>query len=225
MTRNDTATRRTVTGIVSAVGLFAGADSYTHIYGLARDWHASIISAALTPLTADGMVFASTAAMFAATRQGRPIPARARFWFWVGTIITIVSNGASGWRYGTGTALLNLWPVVAYIGCMEVLTWMLQHLWGPQKKPVTSTATLRATKTETIVPAPQAPEPQDIKPGLRQYAPRRPLDELLADARVQFADMLTAGKLPASRAIQDIVRCGPGKAEQVLARLAELQSS
>ena len=37
MTANDTATRRVTTGIVLAVGLFAGSDSYSHIYTLARD--------------------------------------------------------------------------------------------------------------------------------------------------------------------------------------------
>jgi len=35
MTANDTATRRVTTGIVLAVGLFAGSDSYSHIYTLA----------------------------------------------------------------------------------------------------------------------------------------------------------------------------------------------
>ena len=37
MTANDTATRRVTTGIVLAVGLFAGSDSYSHIYTIARD--------------------------------------------------------------------------------------------------------------------------------------------------------------------------------------------
>jgi hypothetical protein len=37
MTANDTATRRVTTGIVLAVGLFAGSDSHSHIYTLARD--------------------------------------------------------------------------------------------------------------------------------------------------------------------------------------------
>ena len=47
MTANDTATRRVTTGIVLAVGLFAGGDSYSHIYTLARDHGQAIASAAL----------------------------------------------------------------------------------------------------------------------------------------------------------------------------------
>ena len=39
MTANDTATRRVTTGIVLAVGLFAGSGSYSHIYTLARHHH------------------------------------------------------------------------------------------------------------------------------------------------------------------------------------------
>jgi len=47
MTANDTATRRVTTGIVLAVGVFAGNDSYSHIYTLARDHGQPITSAAL----------------------------------------------------------------------------------------------------------------------------------------------------------------------------------
>jgi hypothetical protein len=47
ITANDTATRRVTTGIVLAVGLFAGNDSYSHIYTLARDHGQAITSAAL----------------------------------------------------------------------------------------------------------------------------------------------------------------------------------
>src|SRR6202030_4540519 len=53
-TANDTATRRVTTGIVLAVGLFAGSDSYSHIYTLARDHGQDIASAALLTLAREG---------------------------------------------------------------------------------------------------------------------------------------------------------------------------
>src|SRR5260370_27227140 len=78
MTANDTATRRVTTGIVLAVGLFAGSDSYSHIYTLARDHGQAIVSAALLPLAGDGLIAAASSAMLVASRQGRVRPAPAR---------------------------------------------------------------------------------------------------------------------------------------------------
>src|SRR5580704_11172874 len=78
MTRNDTATRRVTTGIVLAVGLFAGGDSYAHIYSLARDHGQDIASAALLPLAGDGVIAAASAVMLVASRQGRDVPLLAR---------------------------------------------------------------------------------------------------------------------------------------------------
>jgi hypothetical protein len=49
MSRDDT-TRKATTAIVVSVGLFAGGDSYSHIYHLARAHHQDIMSAALVPL-------------------------------------------------------------------------------------------------------------------------------------------------------------------------------
>jgi hypothetical protein len=62
-TANDTATRRVTTGIVLAVALFAGSDSYSHIYTLARDHAQAIVSAALLPLTGDGLIAAASSAV------------------------------------------------------------------------------------------------------------------------------------------------------------------
>jgi hypothetical protein len=69
MTANGTATRRVTTGIVLAVGLFAGSDSYSHIYTLARDHGQAIASAALVPLAGDGLI----AALLAACTAGKTI--------------------------------------------------------------------------------------------------------------------------------------------------------
>jgi Protein of unknown function (DUF2637) len=78
MTRNDTATRRVTTGIVLAVGLFAGGDSYAHIFDLAREHGQNLTSAALLPLAGDGVVAAASAVLLVASRQGRDVPLRAR---------------------------------------------------------------------------------------------------------------------------------------------------
>ena len=70
MNRADTTTRKVTTAIVVSVGLFAGGDSYSHIFHLARDHGQDVVSAALVPLAGDGLVVAASATML----QKGPIP-------------------------------------------------------------------------------------------------------------------------------------------------------
>lgn len=222
MTRNDTAIRRGTTGIVSAVGAFAGADSYVHVYGLARDWHQNIVSAAFLPLTADGVVLAASAVMLTASKRGQDIPLRARAWFWTGTLATIAGNAASGWPHGFGAALLATWPVIAYIGCMELLTWMLQHLGAQPKKAAPKTRIIDRPKPATFdaAPPPIAPEPEDapadeLGERRRSYAPRLSLEVLCRKAEEEFADALAAGTVPGQRKVATTLSVGGEKADQI----------
>jgi Protein of unknown function (DUF2637) len=127
ITANDTATRRVTTGIVLAVGLFAGSDSYSHIYTLARDHGQAIASAALLPLAGDGLIAAASSAMLVASRQGRDVPGLARVMLLAGIGATIAANVGYGLHAGLTGALLSVWPVAAYVGCMELLTWMRRN--------------------------------------------------------------------------------------------------
>jgi hypothetical protein len=141
MTANDTATRRVTTGIVLAVGLFAGSDSYSHIYALARDHGQAIVSAALLPLAGDGLIAAASSAMLAASRQGRDVPVLARVMLLAGIGATIVANVGYGLHAGITGALLSVWPVAAYVGCMELLTWMRRNTgMHPQARPASEDA-------------------------------------------------------------------------------------
>lgn len=226
MKQHDITIRRGTTAIVAAVGLFAGTDSYVHVYGLARDWHQNIIAAAFLPLTADGVVLAASAVKLIASRRSGDIPASAQAWFWTGTLATLAGNGASGWPHGAGAALLALWPVLAYIGCMEMLTWMMHHL-GPQPKRAASPAAPRPATSFASIDAirpPAAPEPGDAPAGesVRTYAPRRPLEELCAEARDKFADALAAGSIPGQRKVATTLNVGPGKADQIREHLKTL---
>jgi hypothetical protein len=133
MTANDTATRRVTTGIVLAVGLFAGSDSYSHIYTLARDHGQAIVSAALLPLAGDGLIAAASSAMLVASRQGRDVPRLARVMLLAGIGATIAANVGYGLHAGITGALLSVWPVAAYVGCMELLTWMRRNTDAPDE--------------------------------------------------------------------------------------------
>jgi hypothetical protein len=201
MTANDTATRRVTTGIVLAVGLFAGSDSYSHIYTLARDHGQAIVSAALLPLAGDGLIAAASSAMLVASRQGRDVPVLARVMLLAGIGATIAANVGYGLHAGLTGALLSVWPVAAYVGCMELLTWMRRNTgMHPAARPASADA------------AADAPD---------ELARRRHSETGgLLDAAGRAFPAAGAGHVPSLREIQRALRIGQGKAQQVQAHLA-----
>jgi hypothetical protein len=207
MTRQDTTTRRVTTAIVLAVGLFAGGDSYTHIYDLARGHGQDVISAALLPLAGDGMIAAASAVMLVASRQGRNIPLLARVVLLGGIAATAAANVAYGLADGLTGALLSIWPVAAYIGCMELLTWLRANT-----QPKTARTVPAGTGTST--PASTAAGTPDELSKRRKT--RQPATDLLASAERVFPGGKTAGgKFPSVRDIRSGMGIGQDKARQV----------
>ncbi len=205
MNRQDVTTRRIATAIVLGVGLFAGADSFSHVYSLARSHGQDIISAALLPLAGDGVIAAASAVMLVASRQGRPIPARARVMLFAGIAATIAANVAYGLPHGHTAALLSVWPVAAYVGCMELLTWMRANT-GMQPKRAASAVASSDTSDE-------------LTTRRRGHVP-----DLLAVAEKAFPEVLNGGKIPALRAIQSALSVGQPRAQQVQAHFARIQA-
>jgi hypothetical protein len=201
MTANDTATRRVTTGIVLAVGLFADSDSYSHIYTLARDHGQAIASAALLPLAGDGLIAAASSAMLVASRQSRDVPVLARVMLLAGIGATIAANVGYGLHAGITGALLSVWPVAAYVGCMELLTWMRRNT---GMHPAAGAASADA--------AADAPD---------ELARRRHSETGgLLDAAGRAFPAAGTGNVPSLREIQRALRIGQGKAQQVQAHLA-----
>ena len=200
MTTNDTATRRVTTGIMLAVGLFAGSDSYSHIYTLARDHGQAIASAALLPLAGDGLIAAASSAMLVASRQGRDVPVLARVMLLAGIGATIVANVGYGLHAGLTGALLSVWPVAAYVGCMELLTWMRRNTgMHPAVRPASGDVAADAAD---------------------ELARRRHSTGGLLEAAGRAFPAAAAGNVPSLREIQRALRIGQGKAQQVQAHLA-----
>jgi hypothetical protein len=52
----------------------------------------------------------------------------ARVMLLAGIGATIAANVGYGLHAGLTGALLSVWPVAAYVGCMELLTWMRRTL-------------------------------------------------------------------------------------------------
>jgi len=207
-TANDTATRRVTTGIVLTVGLFAGADSYSHIYTLARDHGQAIASAALLPLAGDGLIAAASSAMLVASRQGRDVPPLARIMLLAGIGATIAANVGYGLHAGITGALLSVWPVAAYVGCMELLTWMRSNT-GVHRRAMPASADTAADTADEL--------------ASRRFIKAETTDLLVA-AEQTFPAAGT-GNIPSLREIQRELRIGQGKAQQVQAHFASRQAS
>lgn len=213
MNRPDTTTRRVTTGIVLAVALFAAGDSFSHIYDLARLHGQGVVSAALLPLAGDGLVAAASSAMLAAARNGTPVPLRARLLLFGGIGATIAANVAYGLSDGLTGALLSVWPVAAYVGCIEILSWMRQHL-GVQPK-VVRTASRATVPAASQVLAPDAlPDAADELSDRREQRTRQPVTDLLRAAEDRFPD-----RLPSLREIQGAMSVGQARAQTVQAHL------
>ena len=191
MTRADTATRKAMTAIVAAVVLFAAGDSYTHIYDLARQHGQGMASAGLLPLAGDGVVAAASAAMLAAARNGKPVPARARVLLLSGIGATIAANVAYGLPQGATGALLSVWPVASYVGCVELLAWMREHLGAQQKTHPNPART---------APVSASADASDELKTRRERKTRQPSDALLERAEAAFPEVKNGGRSRACEA-------------------------
>ncbi len=139
--------------------------------------------------------------MLVASRQGRDVPVLARVMLLAGIGATIAANVGYGLHAGITGALLSVWPVAAYVGCMELLTWMRRNTgMHPAARPASADA------------AADAPD---------ELARRRHTGTGgLLDAAGQAFPAAGAGNVPSLREIQRALRIGQGKAQQVQAHLA-----
>jgi hypothetical protein len=139
--------------------------------------------------------------MLVASRQGRDVPVLARVMLLAGIGATIAANVGYGLHAGLTGALLSVWPVAAYVGCMELLTWMRRNTGiHPQTRPASADAAAEA--------------PDDL-------ARRRHSETSgLLDAAGQAFPGAGADNVPSLREIQRTLRIGQGKAQQVQAHLA-----
>jgi len=185
MNRTDrAATTRVVTWIVGTVAVFAAADSWTHIYDLAREHGpggvVGIISAALLPLSIDGMVAAGSATMLAAAKHQIPVPLRARVILVTGGWRQRVwANAAYGLAQGRTSAFLSVLSVVAYFGAAEALVWMRENLSTPK-------AGTPRTRTDRVPAAGVAGIPGDELSDRREARARESDEDLMRRAEAVF---------------------------------------
>jgi hypothetical protein len=117
----DRVIRWTTASAVLGVAAVAAVASYEHAYALVRAHGEAGWTGRLVPLTADGLVYASSMVMLDSARRKVPVPALARWLLGMGIAATLAANVVHGLGHGPVGAIVAAWPAVALVGSYELL--------------------------------------------------------------------------------------------------------
>lgn len=106
---------------VIAIAVFAGIQSFSHIYQIARTHGQDKLDAALMPFSVDGLIVAAALVMLHFSRAVRPAPWLARFALWLGIGVTVAANVGAGLPWGVIGALVSVWAAVSFVTGVELL--------------------------------------------------------------------------------------------------------
>jgi hypothetical protein len=194
MIGTDKAIRWSTAGAVIGVAVVAAAVSYEHAYELVHGHGETGWTAHLIPLTVDGLIWASSMVMLDPARRGARVPMLARWLLGLGIAATLAANVAHGLGHGPIGAAVAAWPAVALVGSYELLMIIIRGTQQPAG----------------YVP----PETETASTGVP--------DVLQVQAAEEFADDVTAGRMPSIRAIRETLHVGQPRAYLVRAYLATL---
>jgi hypothetical protein len=93
----DRIIRWTTAGAVIGVAAVAAVASYEHACALVRAHRETAWTARLVPLTADGLIYASSMVMLDSARRKSPVPGLARWLPGLGIAATLAANVATAW--------------------------------------------------------------------------------------------------------------------------------
>ncbi|GAA2080742.1 DUF2637 domain-containing protein [Actinomadura alba] len=132
----DLVIRWTTTISVLVLAAIAAVLSYKHMFTLVREYGETSWTAALLPVSVDGMIVASSMTLLADSRSGR----RSGFLPWtllvVGSAASLAANVAVAEPSAVGR-VIAAWPSCALIGSYELLMRQVRHAASP-KTPVAS---------------------------------------------------------------------------------------
>ena len=209
---------------VAAVAAVAGYASYTHIEALAAAHGATPAIAHMMPVSVDGLIIASSAALL--TGAGHAV---ARLGLVLGIVATLYANVETGIRYGVVGALVALWPAVAFIVASEILLGMVRRA-GATPTTIEAAGTVSDVAPEDVAVAVPAdvpastvyPRPVSVPrtvPSTR--APRRAPSGKAKSPEKLFAAELAAGTVPSLRAIKSRMHVGTDRARVIRDQLAQ----
>jgi Protein of unknown function (DUF2637) len=106
MNSADRVIRWSTAHAVLGVATVAAVASYEHAYDLVRAHGEAGWTARLVPLTAHGLIYASSMVMLDSARRKAPVPALARWLLGLGIAATLAANVAHGLGHGlTGASM------------------------------------------------------------------------------------------------------------------------
>jgi hypothetical protein len=111
---------------VLGVAAVAAVASYEHAYDLVRAHGESGWTAHMTPLTADGLIYASSMVLLDSARRKVAVPALARWLLGLGIAATLSANVAHGLGNGPVGAVVAAWPAVARVGSYELFMMVIR---------------------------------------------------------------------------------------------------
>lgn len=231
MSAADRLIRVITAGTVVALGAIAAVVSYRHAYQVAAAYGEIGLTAALTPLTPDGLVLVASLVMLDAARRDAQAPALARWALGMGIGATVAVNVLHGLDHGPVGAVVAAWPAVTLVVVVELLMGLIRR--GRSARPVPPVATAEGTGLDHPAPVwwplpaldgiavatgPGPDGPQVAGPGEQDGAPEGEVSpEMIATARERFAETLATGGLPSIREIRRKLHVGYPKAKALRA--------
>lgn len=161
---------------VALVAAVAATVSYIHIQSVAIRYGQPELAACLLPLSIDGTVAASWAAMQRGATTTGQAPGLARTMLISAVLATLACNAAYGAAHGWIGVFVSAWPAVAFAGSAEVAISVARREVVATEKTITRTAEVRRVSS----------------PARRK---RRRSRDPLAASRAVFAPGMTGAQL------------------------------
>lgn len=123
----DRVIRASTAATVVGIGGIAAVVSFRHALEVVRDNGESGVTAYLTPLTVDGLVFTASIVLLDAARRGDRAPMLARVALAMGIAATVAVNVLHGLAHGPVGAVVGAWPAITLILVVELLMGMIRR--------------------------------------------------------------------------------------------------
>lgn len=189
-----------VVSVAAVIGI-AAVVSYSHIYELAVTHFESGYSAALLPLSVDGLLVASSLGLLNAARGNRKAPRIARLTLLLGVLATIAANVLYGAPHGFVSAVISAWPAIALVLTVEAVRAQVT-VSEVRPEPVSEVRTpAKARVPEVQVAVPEARVSKQVK--------------TVSEARVP------GGKLPSLRTVMQEAKCGQETGRELMQIMRE----
>ena len=171
--------------VVALAGI-AAVVSFSHAYDVVRAHGETGLTATLTPLTIDGMVFVSSLVLLEAAKRQAKAPLLAWFTLLFGIVTTVTVNVLHGWAHGPVAAGLSALPAISLVLSVELLMGLIRRV--------------------TIVSA-SSEELDDLEEILDP-------DPLVSAVRERFSREIEAGEIPSVNKIKTEMKVGHARASR-----------